>query len=337
MSEPRPEGGNAPLVEVRRLVHRYPVGHGWLGGPRAYLNAVDDVSFRVWKGETLGLVGETGSGKTTLGRCLVRLLTPASGEILFEGEDLLALRGKALRRKRRDFQIIFQDPYGSLNPRMRVESIVTEPLVIHRMGGRRERRERAVELLEQVGMEASALSRFPHEFSGGQRQRIGIARALALNPKFVVCDEPVSALDVSVQAQIINLLQDLQERLGLTYLFIAHGLQVVAHISARVAVLFQGRIVELGPREELFQRPLHPYTRSLLDAVLEPDPSAPRPPHEGPAAEPAAVRSPAPGCRFAPRCPLAEARCREEKPALRELAPGHTVACHLAGRPAAGD
>jgi oligopeptide/dipeptide ABC transporter ATP-binding protein len=337
VSEPRPEGGNAPLVEVRRLVHRYPVGRGWLGGPRGYLNAVDDVSFRVWKGETLGLVGETGSGKTTLGRCLVRLLTPATGEILFEGEDLLALRGKALRRKRRDFQIIFQDPYGSLNPRMRVESIVTEPLVIHRMGGRRERRERAVKLLEQVGMEASALSRFPHEFSGGQRQRIGIARALALNPKFVVCDEPVSALDVSVQAQIINLLQDLQEQLGLTYLFIAHGLQVVAHISARVAILFQGRIVELGPREELFQRPLHPYTRSLLDAVLEPDPGAPRPPHKGPPAEPAAVRSPAPGCRFAPRCPLAEARCREEEPALRELAPGHTVACHLAGRPSAGD
>ncbi|MGC8724143.1 MAG: ABC transporter ATP-binding protein [Acidobacteriota bacterium] len=336
MSGPRPETDGPALVEVRHLVHRYPIGHGWLGGPRGYLNAVDDVSLRVWRGETLGLVGETGSGKSTLGRCLVRLIKPTSGEILFEGEDLLALRGGALRRKRRDFQIIFQDPYGSLNPRMRVEAIVTEPLAIHRMGDRRQRRERAVELLDQVGMEPSALPRFPHEFSGGQRQRIGIARALALNPKFVVCDEPVSALDVSVQAQIINLLQDLQERLGLTYLFIAHGLQVVAHISTRVAVLFQGRIVEMGPREELFQRPLHPYTRSLLDAVLDPDPGVPRPAREGPQAEPAAVHSPAPGCRFAPRCPLAEQLCRAEEPALRELAPGHTAACHLADSPAAG-
>jgi oligopeptide/dipeptide ABC transporter ATP-binding protein len=283
---------------------------------KAWVHAVDDVSFDIAAGETLGLVGETGSGKTTLGRCLVRLLEPSSGRILFDGEDLLALNGERLRASRRDFQIIFQDPYGSLNPRMRVADIVAEPLLIHRMGNRRERYERVADLLRQVGLDPSVMGRFPHEFSGGQCQRIGIARALALNPKFIVCDEPVSALDVSVQAQIVNLLQDLQDRRGLTYLFIAHGLGVVSHISARTAVMYLGRIVETGPTEELFIRPLHPYTRALLSAV----------PLKG---EPSSSTKRPKGCRFAARCPLVEPRCRHEAPELRDFGGGHMAACHL--------
>jgi oligopeptide transport system ATP-binding protein len=323
-------GHFGPLLEVRGLVCRFPAVRGIFGQVRAWVNAVDGVDLTIGHGEVLGLVGETGSGKTTLGRCIVRLAEPAAGSILLEGEDLLALKGKALRQKRREFQIVFQDPYGSLNPRMTVESIVGEPLLVHRLGNRRERRARAAQLLEQVGLDASCLPRYPHEFSGGQRQRIGIARALALQPKLLVLDEPVSALDVSVQAQVVNLLQDLQERLGLSYLFIAHGLQVVAHISHRVAVMYMGKVVEEGPSEVLFSRPLHPYTKALLEAVPEPDPSAPAPP---PAlkGEPLSAVTPPPGCRFAPRCPLAQERCRAEIPPLRELAPGHKAACLRAG------
>jgi oligopeptide/dipeptide ABC transporter ATP-binding protein len=290
---------------------------------------VDHVSIGIDRGDVLGLVGETGSGKTTLGRILVRLLEPDSGRLLFDGEDLLALKGRALREKRRDFQIVFQDPYSSLNPRMSVEAIVGEPLLIHRIGTRSERRDRVAELLSLVGLEAAAMARYPHEFSGGQRQRIGIARAIALNPKFIVCDEPVSALDVSVQAQIVNLMQDLQERLGLTYLFIAHGLQVVAHISHRVAVMYLGRVVELAPTESLFKSPLHPYTQALLSSIPEPDPEAPvrKAALKGEAATAPALPG---GCRFAPRCPIAEPRCRTEVPELKELSPGHRAACHFA-------
>ncbi len=247
-----------PLVRVEHLVHRYPVKGGFWRTTKAWVHAVDDVSFDIAAGKTLGLVGETGSGKTTLGRCLVRLLEPSSGRILFDGEDLLALNGERLRASRRDFQIIFQDPYGSLNPRMRVADIVAEPLLIHRMGNRRERYERVADLLRQVGLDPSVMGRFPHEFSGGQCQRIGIARALALNPRFIVCDEPVSALDVSVQAQIVNLLQDLQDRLGLTYLFIAHGLSVVAHISARDGGHVPGRYRGDGAHRRAVRTPSPP-------------------------------------------------------------------------------
>jgi oligopeptide/dipeptide ABC transporter ATP-binding protein len=293
------------------------------------VHAVDGVGFTIGCGETLGLVGETGSGKSTVGRILVRLQAPESGQVLFEGEDLLALQGRALRKKRREFQIVFQDPMASLNPRMRVGDIVAEPLAIHRVGDRKERRRRAAVLLERVGLDASALEKFPHEFSGGQRQRVGIARALALDPKFIVLDEPVSALDVSVQAQVVNLLQDLQEERGLTYLFIAHGLQVVAHVSTRVAVMYLGRIVEEGATQDIFARPLHPYTKALLEAVPEPDPA-----HRGSSPEikgelVSAADLPR-GCRFAPRCPLAEERCLREDPALRDFGGGHRAACHLA-------
>ena len=326
---PDPANG-APLVRVVDLVHRYPVQGGLLGKAAGWIHAVDGVSFQIARGETLGLVGETGSGKSTVGRCLVRLIEPTSGRIEFEGQDLLALKGNALRQRRRDFQIVFQDPYGSLDPRMTAGTIIEEPLAIHRVGSRDERRQRVAELLGQVGLDASAAGKYPHEFSGGQRQRIAIARAIALSPKFVVCDEPVSALDVSVQAQIVNLLQDLQEQLGLTYLFIAHGLQVVAHISSRVAVMYAGKIAEVGPAEALFANPLHPYTRALLASVPEPEVSAEKPPALR--GEPPSGLAPPPGCRFASRCPLAQERCRAEEPTLRDFGDGHCAACHFASK-----
>jgi oligopeptide/dipeptide ABC transporter ATP-binding protein len=317
-----------PLLEASDLRLRFPVRRGLWGNPTAFVHAVDGVSFSIDRGQTLGLVGETGSGKSTVGRILVRLLEPDAGRVTFDGVDLLALKGRALREKRRDFQIVFQDPMASLNPRMRVGDIVAEPLLIHRVGDRAERRRRAEALLARVGLDGSALDKYPHEFSGGQRQRVGIARALALDPKFIVLDEPVSALDVSVQAQVVNLLQDLQEERGLTYLFIAHGLQVVAHVSTRVAVMYLGRIVEEGATEELFARPLHPYTRALLEAVPEPDPAHPgaAPKLKGELVSAADLPK---GCRFAPRCPLAEARCRQEDPQLRDFGGGHRAACHL--------
>ncbi len=321
--------GNQALLEARDLVCRFPLRRGLWGKPVAYVHAVDGVSLTVGAGETLGLVGETGSGKTTVGRILVRLQEPDSGQVLFDGQDLLALKGKDLRQRRRQFQIVFQDPMGSLNPRMRVRDIVAEPLLIHKLGTPRERKDRAAALLDRVGLSASAADKYPHEFSGGQRQRIGIARALALNPKFIVLDEPVSALDVSVQAQVVNLLQDLQEERGLAYLFIAHGLQVVAHVSGRVAVMYLGRIVELGPTEAVFERPLHPYTRALLASVPEPDPDCPRTSVliQGELTVEPGLRG---GCRFAPRCPLAGERCRLEEPLLRNF-DGQQAACHRAG------
>ncbi len=269
MSDPR---AAVPLVEVRDLRVGFPVKKGIFGRTVGHVWAVNGVSLAIPRGETLGLVGESGSGKTTIGRCILRLIPPSEGKILFDGEDLLGLDSGALRRRRREMQMIFQDPYSSLNPRMSVGAIVAEPFVIHKIGTRQERREKVAVLLEKVGLESSAMKRYPHEFSGGQRQRIGIARAIALNPKFIVCDEPVSALDVSVQAQVVNLLQDLQEELGLTYLFIAHGLQIVRHISSRTAVLYLGRIMETGPSESLYRNPLHPYTEALLSSVPEPVP-----------------------------------------------------------------
>jgi oligopeptide/dipeptide ABC transporter ATP-binding protein len=317
-----------PLLEASDLRLRFPVRRGLWGNPTAFVHAVDGVSFSIGRGETLGLVGETGSGKSTVGRILVRLQEPDAGRVTFDGVDLLALKGRALREKRREFQIVFQDPMASLNPRMRVGDIVAEPLLIHRMGDRAERRRRAEALLARVGLDGSALEKYPHEFSGGQRQRVGIARALALDPKFIVLDEPVSALDVSVQAQVVNLLQDLQEERGLTYLFIAHGLQVVAHVSTRVAVMYLGRIVEEGATEELFATPLHPYTKALLEAVPEPAPAHPGAAPELKGELVSAADLPK-GCRFAPRCPLAEVRCRQEDPQLRDFGGGHCAACHL--------
>jgi oligopeptide transport system ATP-binding protein len=264
-----------PLLEVRHLVKEFSRRRG-IFGATSTVKAVDDVSFTVERGETFGLVGESGSGKTTTGRCILRLIEPSSGDVIFDGKDVLKLSRGDLRRARRDMQIVFQDPYSSLNPRMRVRDIVEEPLVIHKLGSKTERRARVRELFELVGLNPDHLQRHPHEFSGGQRQRIGLARALALNPSFIIADEPVSALDVSVQAQVVNLLMDLQQRLKLTYLFIAHDLRLVEHICSRVAVMYLGKIVEMGETAKLFSAPQHPYTRALLSAIPVPDPDAPR-------------------------------------------------------------
>jgi len=317
---------NDYLVEVRNLKKYFPVGAGVFGAGSGAVRAVDDVSFSIRRGETFGLVGESGCGKSTTGRSILRLIEPTSGEVRFEGQDLLSRGVDELRRLRRDMQIIFQDPYSSLNPRMRVGQIIEEPLIIHKIGNREERKSRAQELLRLVGLEPEHAGRYPHEFSGGQRQRIGIARALALNPKFIVCDEPVSALDVSVQAQIVNLLQDLQAQLGLTYLFVSHGLSVVEHISTRVGIMYLGKLVEVGSSREIFHNPLHPYTRALLSAIPIPDPTRRRErlPLTGDIAT--AIEPPS-GCRFRTRCPLAEPRCAEVEPQLVEVSPDHFVAC----------
>ncbi len=264
-----------PLVDVRNLVRHFVRGGG-LFSPKSVVRAVDDVSFSIDEGETFALVGESGSGKSTTGRCVLRLMEPTSGEVRFRGEDVLAFSSGRMRAARRDMQMVFQDPYSSLNPRMRARTIVEEPLVIHRIGSRAERRERVAELFRRVGLDPAHLERYPHEFSGGQRQRIGLARALALNPSFIIADEPVSALDVSIQAQVINLLMDLQQELGLTYLFIAHDLRLVRHISSRVAVMYLGRIVEMGPTARIFEDARHAYTQALLSAVPVTDPDAPR-------------------------------------------------------------
>lgn len=318
------ENGN--LVEVKNLKKYFAPGGGILGAGGEAVRAVDDVSFTIRRGETFGLVGESGCGKSTTGRCILRLIEPTSGEVRIDGQDMLSLGKDDLRRLRRDVQIIFQDPYSSLNPRMRVGDIIEEPLVIHRAGNRGGRRARVAELLGLVGLEASHAARYPHEFSGGQRQRIGIARALALNPKFIVCDEPVSALDVSVQAQVVNLLQDLQEQLGLTYLFISHGLSVVEHISTRVGIMYMGKLVEIASSEEIFHNPLHPYTRALLSAIPIPDPDARRERMPLTGDMPTAIRPPS-GCRFRTRCPIVEPRCEQEGPELVEVSPDHFVSC----------
>lgn len=321
-----------PLVQVRGLKKYFPITQGILIQREiGAIKAVDDVSFDIYPGETLGLVGESGCGKTTTGRTLIRLYKPTGGQVLFEGQDLAGMTDKDLRGLRQRLQMIFQDPYASLNPRWTISRIIGEPLRVHRINSGMSNLERVEQLLETVKLNANYMNRYPHEFSGGQRQRIGIARALASNPSFIVCDEPISALDVSIQAQIVNLLEDLQEQLGLTYLFIAHDLSMVRHICNRVAVMYLGVIVELADRDELYEHPLHPYTQALLSAVPVPDPRATRARKriilEG---DPPSPANPPEGCRFHPRCPIAVKRCRSEQPVWREAAPGHWVACHLA-------
>jgi len=319
------------LLEVKNLRVHFPVKHGLFSRVKGHVKAVDDVSFAIQPGETLGLVGESGCGKTTLGRAIVKLVEPTAGSILFEGENIANLDGRELRRRRRKFQMIFQDPYGSLNPRMTVGQIIGEAIDIHHLAAdEAARRDRIVDLLKAVGLDPSHAQRYPHEFSGGQRQRIGIARALAVEPQLIVCDEPVSALDVSVQAQIINLLQDLQAQRGIAYLFIAHDLAVVEHISRRVMVMYLGKVVELGEAREVISAPKHPYTQALISAVPEVDPDSKRKRIVLPGDVPSPIDPPK-GCPFHPRCPIAQLpRCQAEVPELREVTPGHWASCHFA-------
>jgi oligopeptide/dipeptide ABC transporter ATP-binding protein len=321
-------GPGGPLLEVRGLEKRFEVGGAWLGRRRRLIRAVDGVSFALAGGETLGLVGESGCGKSTTGRLILRLLEPTAGQIRFEGRDLLALGRRDLWAARRRMQIVFQDPFGSLDPRMRVGRLVGEPIEIYERLDARARRRRVADLLEVVGLDASFAERYPHELSGGQRQRIGIAAALSLQPSLVVADEPVSALDVSVQAQVLNLLMDLRRRFGLTYLFISHDLHVVLHMADRVAVMYLGEIVEIGGRDDVHREPRHPYTQGLLAAIPVADPTVHRERiiPKGEVASPLAVPA---GCRFHPRCPVALDRCRVERPALRAVGEGHAAACHL--------
>jgi oligopeptide transport system ATP-binding protein len=309
------------LVKIKNLIKHFPVESS-----DDVVRAVDDVSFDIYAGETLGLVGESGCGKSTVGRCILRLYEPTSGEIRFEDQDITNLPNKEMQKLRREMQIIFQDPYASLNPRLTILSIVSEPLKIHGIGGKREQKERVADLLTKVGLDPQYMYRYPHEFSGGQRQRLGIARALALNPKLIICDEPVSALDVSVQAQVVNLLQDLQAEFGLTYLFISHGLAVVEHISQRVAVMYLGKIVEIAEAKELYELPLHPYTKALLSAIPIPDPKQKRERIILTGDVPTPINPPS-GCRFRTRCPWAIEECSQVVPELREVVKGHAVAC----------
>ena len=319
------------LLKVRDLRKRFAVKGGIFSRTVDQVHAVDGVSFDIGKGETLGLVGESGCGKSTTGRCILRLIEPSSGEVWFQGNDVTKMDHGALQALRRDMQIIFQDPYASLNPRLKVGAIIGEALTIHKLAPTQNAMEdRVVQLLETVGLQPDHMHRFPHEFSGGQRQRIGIARALAVEPKLIVCDEPVSALDVSIQAQVINLLEDLQEEFGLTYLFIAHDLSVVEHISTRVAVMYLGRVVEIAPSRELYDNPLHPYTEALLSAVPIPDPTVKRKRIMLQGDVPNPIRPPS-GCHFHTRCPIARPDCSQRAPELRESKPGHGVSCHYRG------
>jgi oligopeptide transport system ATP-binding protein len=328
--EPRPTAAaNDNIIVVRNLVKYFPIRAGIFSRHVGDVKAVDGIDFEIRRGETLGLVGESGSGKTTAGRVILRLAPATAGEVDFEGRNVLSLRSNDLRSLRKEMQIIFQDPYASLNPRMTVGDIIREPLGIHGIARGKAAEKRAQELLSMVGLQPYHANRYPHEFSGGQRQRVGIARALAVDPKFIVADEPVSALDVSIQAQVINLLQDLQQQLGLTYLFIAHDLSVVRHISNRVAVMYVGKIVEIADRDRLYDNPLHPYTQALLSAIPIPDPSV-----ESRRKRiiltgdiPSPVNPPS-GCRFHTRCPVAFERCKTEIPAFTEYEPGHRAACH---------
>ncbi len=328
IAEPSPIA--APLVEVRNLVKHFPSTGGLLLREVAAVKAVDAVDLAIKQGETVGLVGESGCGKSTLGRLILRLEEPTSGDILFQGESILGYDHRKMRTLRKEMQIIFQDPFSSLNPRKNVAHIVGEPLYVHGMNNRREREARALELLEVVGLKREHMRRYPHQFSGGQRQRIGVARALALNPKLIICDEAVSALDVSIQAQVINLLEDLQDEFGLTYLFISHALSVVQHISDRVAVMYLGKIVETAESDSLYREPLHPYSQALLSAAPVPDPRRKRERIVLPGDVPSPI-SPPPGCRFHTRCLYAEPSCKEQEPALREIREDHFAACFFAG------
>ncbi len=321
---------DAVLVQVKDLKKHFPITEGIIVQRQVgAVQAVDGVTFDIYRGETLGLVGESGCGKTTAGRTILQLYRPTAGHVIFDGTDLTTLKGEALRRMRRRMQMIFQDPFASLNPRMTIARIISEPLRAHKLASRSERDERVQELLRIVRLNPRFINRYPHEFSGGQRQRIGVARALASNPEFIVCDEPISALDVSIQAQVVNLLEDLQEELGLTYLFIAHDLSMVRHICTRVAVMYLGKIVELAIKDELYDHPLHPYTQALLSAVPVPDPEVERQRRrivlEGDVPSPS---DPPPGCYFNTRCPIAEEICCQEEPEWRDVGGEHFVACH---------
>jgi len=324
---------NEILLHVEDLVMHFPIYRGLIRKQVGAVRAVDGISFEVKRGETLGLVGESGCGKSTTGRTILQLYKPTAGKVLFDGVDLISLRGEKLRQMRRKMQMIFQDPYASLNPRMTVGQIVGEPLMVHNAAAPKEVEARVQHLLELVNLNPSFSNRYPHEFSGGQRQRIGVARALALQPSFIICDEPISALDVSIQAQVVNLLEELQDQFHLTYLFIAHDLSMVRHISDRVAVMYLGVIVELASRDEIYAKPLHPYTQALLSAIPVPDPVAEakreRTILKGDVPSPV---NPPSGCRFRTRCPIAVAICAEERPAFRELRPGHFAACHFSER-----
>ncbi len=334
-TQTRQEHGRGPLLEVKDLKMYFPIKRGFLRRTVGYVKAVDGVSFTIHRGETFGLVGESGCGKSTTGRCIMRLLDITGGEIIFHHQTqgpihVEQLGPDEMRTIRREMQIMFQDPYSSLNPRLTLKHIVGEPLIINRVARGRELEQRVAQLLRSVGLSPEYMNRYPHAFSGGQRQRIGLARALALNPEFIVLDEPVSALDVSVQAQVLNLIEDLQEQFNLTYLFIAHNMSVIKHICDKVAVMYVGKIAEMAETEELFSNPLHPYTEALLSAIPNPDPRRKRQRIvlEGDVPNPA---NPPSGCYFHPRCPYAEPICSREEPALREVKPGHFASCHFAG------
>ncbi len=316
------------LLDIRGLKMHFPLRSGVLRRTSGEVRAVDGVNLQVRRGEALGLVGESGSGKSTLGKCVLRLYEPTAGEILYRGENIRRFSGKALKAYRRKVQAVFQDPYSSLNARMKIGDIVAEPLVVHGIGTAAERRQAVAQLLEKVGVQPESWSRYPHEFSGGQRQRIGIARALALRPELIICDEPVSALDVSIQAQVVNLLDQLQREFGLSYLFIAHDLSVVEHVCDRIAVMYLGRIVEVAADKELYRAPLHPYTKALMDAIPLPDPSRARAKASPLGEIPSMVNSPS-GCSFHTRCPIRREICSKAEPALREIRDGHFAACHL--------
>ena len=324
---------NTPLLKVEHLTKEFPTGSGFLGGrfSKKVVSAVNDVSFEIRAGETFGLVGESGCGKSTTGRAIMHLDPPTSGKVYFEGKDISKMNKAELKDMRRDMQFIFQDPYASLNPRMTIGEIVSEPMVIHGIGTPEERMDRVRELLDVVGLNPEHINRYPHEFSGGQRQRVGIARSFILRPKLIICDEPVSALDVSIQAQVLNLLKDLQQQYGTAYLFIAHDLSVVQHTSDRVAVMYLGKMVELSDWKSLYAEPNHPYTQSLLSAVPVPDPDVQKSRKRIIlAGDPPSPIDPPSGCRFHTRCPIAQGRCAEEVPEFREIGAGHFCACHYA-------